>query len=50
MNISTCTIFIIIIYQKSSTISFSKIIGVIKRNWRPYCGMLSPNGNVKVTK
>lgn len=28
----------------------AKIVGVIKRNWRPYCGMLSPNGNAKALK
>ncbi|XP_065668726.1 exosome complex exonuclease RRP44 isoform X2 [Hydra vulgaris] len=27
-----------------------KVVGIIKRNWRPYCGMLSPNGNIKGLK
>jgi len=27
-----------------------RVVGIIKRNWRPYCGMLSPNGNAKGLK
>lgn len=27
-----------------------KVVGIIKRNWRPFCGMLSPKGNAKGLK
>lgn len=27
-----------------------KVVGIIKRNWRPYCGMLSPKGNPKALR
>lgn len=36
--------------NKENAKESGKIIGIIKRKWKPYCGMLSPNGNHKGLK
>jgi len=36
--------------NKENAKESGKIVGIIKRKWRPYCGMLSPNGNTSGLK
>jgi len=37
-------------WNEDSIKETGKVVGIIKRNWRPYCGMLSPRGNPKGLK